>query len=423
MANAHFYLVDEKSKQYLVSGLLWQTIDGRADGKDDFAKLASEFNMDSAVVKRGNTNQLGLFNKDIIKGKLHSLAVVIAQGIRDEKKVDTFLFAGILPNNTWVYVAVKDGVFLPTGDFSGSESDVRDKLLEDYSISDWPIIYAPEEWSNDLPGAETLSINSIVSFEKNKLPKSALAVLFVKNKEESKSNVIFILIVAILLGSGLYGYKMYQEKLEQEQMEADRLARLALSGMVVTEVISPWTLMPLAAHFTQLCVDGIASVPYQPGGWFQSDLSCSDSSISAAWVRGERRTVQGLKDIIPNASFSVGGNEAGLTIPLNVNSEQPENEMLQPVRVVTEAMASQMQEINVAINLAIEPPPILPPLADGTPAPLPSWSVISWNLKTHFSPNDIISRLDRDGLRVKKVSLRINNGLTEWNLIGVQYVK
>jgi hypothetical protein len=207
-----------------VSGLFWLPLPGTLrDYKKETENLARETNCDLAVWRTSSALQVGLGSteKGLTPGLL-SAAAVISKSLEIEpgaKEYKDFLCATEVPGGAWLYVAQREGVIMPDGDFLGTEDEVRSRMLSDYSVSQWNVIIAPAHW-----GMKDSKERRFEEFLPQKAGKTdykrwwGLAPV----KRDVIKTMTPIIIIAVALLAGLIGYQKWQAN-----KAAEELARLA----------------------------------------------------------------------------------------------------------------------------------------------------------------------------------------------------
>jgi hypothetical protein len=406
-----------------VSGLFWLPLPGTLrDYKKETENLARETNCDLAVWRTSSALQVGLGSteKGLTPGLL-SAAAVISKSLEIEpgaKEYKDFLCATEVPGGAWLYVAQREGVIMPDGDFLGTEDEVRSRMLSDYSVSQWNVIIAPAHW-----GMKDSKERRFEEFLPQKAGKTdykrwwGLAPV----KRDVIKTMTPIIIIAVALLAGLIGYQKWQAN-----KAAEELARLAAEqqGTVAGKpVVHPWKQIPRAKQFVGECMGALTRVKtLWPGNWLPRDVTCSGAQFVVVWLRQPHGWIDHLLAVEPKAVISVDGGMASLSIPLTLDIGDDEATPQENARIVQMLSAGQRYGFKITIS-APPAPPALPGDKDKAPA-LITWKELAWKVEeTSMSSLSVAAILDGPGFRVGRIRGALKGGVITWVMEGTQYVQ
>ncbi|MEW5890664.1 MAG: type 4b pilus protein PilO2 [Pseudomonadota bacterium] len=404
-----------------VAGLFWQPLPGTLrDRKKETLRLAKELNFDLAVWRTSGVLHVGFANTSAgVKPGWLSAAAVVSKTLEMESPARSFLCATEIKGGRWLYVAQREGVILPDGDFVGSEDEVRSRMLTDGSIDHWPLIVAPAHWG--IPGAVERSFEDFLPKKAGKNDfKRWWGLVPIKSKP-SKKLLPVALAAAVLVGA-LLGYRHWQRS-----EEARRLALVAeqtqTSAPQPVKLEHPWKKEPKAEQYLKECMNAFGRVEsLWPGNWTPREATCDGASFTVVWTRGETGWIEHLRTVVPDAVLSKDGSLASLTaaLALSPGGDDPvptENER-------TLAMHAVGQKYGFKVSLA--PAQTAPTLPGDTAAgtPIKDWAELAWSVQgIQIPPSVVLAAIDGPGLRVKKIQAVFSGGIMNWNMEGIQYVQ
>jgi len=406
-----------------VSGLFWLPLPGTLrDHKKETEKLALETKSDLAVWRTTNALQVGLGSteKGLKPGLLSAAAVVsktleVDPGAKDFKD---FLCATEVPGGSWLYVAQREGIILPDGDFLGTEDEVRSRMLSDYSLSQWNVIIAPAHW-----GMKDSRERRFEEFLPQKAGKNdfkkwwGLAPI----KRNLLKTVAPIAVIAVAIAAGLIGYQKWQAN-----KAAEELARLAAEqqGTAVGQPVEhPWKKLPRAKAFASECMGALSSIKtLWPGNWLPRDITCSGTAFAVVWLRQPNGWIDHLLAVEPKAALSTDGAMASRTIPLVLSAGEDEAIPQESARTLQMHSAGQRYGFKIAIS-APSAPPVLPGDTAKAPA-LVTWKELAWKVEETSLPAATLAEiLDGPGFRVGRIQGALKGGVITWVMEGKQYVQ
>jgi hypothetical protein len=418
--------VEGNDKSVFVTDLFWQVLTSNKKDieKKDFNDEAESLKSNAAVFRKGAIPQLGYFNKSITDSYsgYYSLACALVDAISSRVGSEdvSFLFAAKLDGDSFYYVACKNGVVLPDGDFTGSEAEVEERLNDDLDQGNWSIIYAPTSFS--IGDSSSVEIEQLVPLNKKSLKRQYKATLFLKTGEKNNSKVLFLSFSIIFLLIAFFGYK-YWLKLEEEKEMQAILDRAALNNTNIEyQEVLPWVTQLDPVLFVNACYDALASYPLSPAGWSLNQVICNPTNMQINWERGNQGgTPLDFISAVPDGTVGVDGLSSNVVSAFTDVSVK-DSDTLKDASTVINKINSDAYLAGLNFNFALVPPPVLPPNPDGTMPPPPSFSAYSWSVVTQINPVDLISYFNVDGFRVKSISMSLEQSTPLWRIEGVQYV-
>lgn len=406
-----------------VSGLFWLPLPGTVrDYKKETLKFATEMQCDLAVWRTTNALQVGLGSttKGLKPGQLSAAAVVsktleVEPGAKDFKG---FLCATEVPGGSWLYVAQRDGIILPDGDFIGTEDEVRSRMLHDFSMDGWDIVIAPEHW-----GMRNARERKFEEFIPKKAGKNDYKKWWglTPVKRNAVKALAPVVVLAVALAVAFVGYQKWQER-----RAAEELARIALEQQNAAKqqpIEHPWKKQPKANQFQVACTTAFTKVKtLWPGNWLPRDATCNGSVFTVVWLRQPTGWIDHLLAIEPKAVLSLDGSMASLSVPLTLKSGDDEKLPAENARILQLHGASQRYGFKVAISAAAQAP-VLP--GDKQAAqPLREWKEMTWKVdSTALPPPVLVRALDGPGFRIAKIVATLKGGVITWDMEGTQYVQ
>ena len=137
-------------RQRFICGLFWQSLSRRHALRAEAVELAARLNFDAMVLRIDRTFAGAGFasTREGAQLGLPSLGALVSKTIAAEgafydgrqQPAPNWLGAFHLPDGRWAYFAVRDGAFLPNGDWIGSSDEVFERLHGDYSLGGWNVV-------------------------------------------------------------------------------------------------------------------------------------------------------------------------------------------------------------------------------------------------------------------------------------------
>jgi hypothetical protein len=428
MKTVHIFEFGGKGRLF-VSGLFWQPLPGMAPAarKAEIEKIAKEQKFDLMVIRSSDTPQVGFCStKESGKPGLLSAAAMISKTVDVEGGDRNLLCATEISNDQWLYVAQRGGVILPDGDQVGTQDQIRARMLEDLSTSDWGLIYAPSHWG--VSKSKERKFEDFFPKKGTKLEfKKWWAIRPVKSSIKDLKAYLPVALIAVLLVGGISGY-MYWKKLKDERELAEFVAQQAAldaaNANKVHRLAHPWKTLPRATAFGKSCDDALRKVNHLfVGNWSLSAMNCNSGILAITWKRQENGTIAQFREIEPRVIISDNGNTASLTVPVIMTDGVDEKAPVQQQREDHLYNQSQMHTLGLTITEA-PAPPTLPGQAP-PPQAIKDWKEFVVSVKdTTIPPTTLIHLLDGDGYRISSIQTEVKeDGVMSWNLEGVQYVQ
>lgn len=412
-------------KHKFVCGLFWQSLSRPRELAREATDLGRKIDADLMVIRMDHsTAQAGFaHSKDGVRRGTYSLAAVVSKSLAldgafydgEQQPLHNWLGAFRLPDEHWVYFAVRDANFLPNGDFSGSKEEVLDRLHNDYALGGWNVVLGEEELRSF--GFHNFQPRDIRSF----IPQRSDGSLRIHKwwgVRQIGGRPSWLPMAAaaagvIVVGAAAFeGWKIYEEKkAEREREEAmalvrDRILREASAAA------RPWAKRTAPLALVRNCQHQFTHPT--AGGWQLESYTCTQEQQVYAWKRGNS-TVAMLREQLPQAQVEPSGDRANYVQALDLKAGRSEE--LQETGKTLEPVVSRMQMMGVPIKVGLAP---TPQLQNGDKQWQPSWRSYLFKLNASgVEPLEIAAILDRPGVRVDKV---IYQG-SEWTMEGTIYAK
>lgn len=406
-----------------VSGLFWYPLAGltQSDRMQEIRSLAHEQDFNLYILRQTSTFYVGFAHSgDRINATVSSAAAVVSKTLELESQAREFIFVSPLPDGRWIYVAQRDGVILPDGDKSFPNEDAaKSKLLEDISLGDWSLVFAPDIWG--IPGSLERDFASFIPETSGRRRGHKWWKLHPVSPYGGVRNLgkvaVFIGIAGVL---GLAGLWYYQNSHPAEPPVPD----IGLVPPPPPPPPHPWKEKPLAKDVVAQCLDSVSKAPLFPGNWKMTALLCRPGSLDISWEAQEYGWINHIRTVIPNISISGEGKIATLSIPLSpLTIGKDESVTVGKDRTLDMYAKAQKYGFTVVLTSAPPAPPPLPGQANAAPAaPPPDWSEISWKVEGTGAPAMVADVLDANGFRLNSMSAVWEEGALVWTMEGTQYV-
>ena len=429
--------ITEIGGQRFVAGLFWQTL-SQKDRKKEAQTLAEDLRFDFVVFRNSEMPQVGFAaSEDGAEEGLLSIAAMISKSMEMEGITGNWMGAFGLPDGEYVYVAIRDDIFLSDGDMIGSEQEIRQIMSTTYSLGDWDYIFAPPEFN--FSSSEERDIESLIPTKRGKIKVHKWWALQPANKKGSSFNFgtkqKAILATAVLLGVAMIGAKVYQQKQVQkeaaERAKAMQEARAKMFGEQAAKQKAledaaqnskPWADMILPSDLAMKCLHIVSADVSGAGGWQLKQAVCDQQNFVANYDRGNS-TIENLLAVIPDAQIDASGDKATISRPIGaVDSKLSEKlTMLQDSKL---ALLNRSQQIGATITIQDPPPP--PPPLPGTeqaskPVPVPPWKKTQFSMDSKLSPEIVANHIAVPGLRVTKITMDGALNAPSWKIEGELY--
>jgi hypothetical protein len=409
-----------------IAGLVWQSLSKPAAFAEEAAGIAKELRFDLMLIMRaqGGVAQAGFSStaEGGVKGAA-SIAAVIASGLlqgRAHVSQVTSSCIGVfeLPDQRWLYLAIRDSAILPQGDFIGSKSEVLEQLERDYGLGEWDAVFgdaAFEKWGLDHFQVRTLDDmlprkkSGAVDIKKTTVLRQ---IDFDKPRNTAVRNALIASLVVVTAAGG-YGYQKWDKTRKAEaaaREEARRAAEAAASshlpaGTHLAAPIHPWVAKPTPQAFAKACTDEFKYISMGP--WTLAQFVCTPSSVSYQWTAENWASPSELLDALPKATVELAGGKAAFSAPLV--SEKGGDDALGDMRTEMLGVAMFFRTAGFDFRLGASPP-----AAQG------AWLEQAFAVSLGaLGPASIAAEIAKPGVRLDKILYE--NG--EWKMEGTIYAK
>lgn len=422
--------ITQISTRKFICGLFWQSLSRPRDLLREAAELGGKIDSDLLVLRNehGNAQAGYAHTRDGARCGMYSLAAAISNriaadaGYYDEGRqpANNWLAAFRLPDDIWVYFAVRDSNFLPNGDFAGSREEVIDRLLGDYALGGWNIVIGDAEL--EALGFHHFSKCSIETLLEDKKKgrirtRRWWALRQVRPRFSPLHLIVIAGILIFLTAAGALSWSTYKQKKEQEERDrALEAARRKMLGKAIPgQMPHPWPAAPLPQPMAKACVDKLSWIA--PGGWTLDEFVCSAQKVSYKWSRGSS-TAGYLLAKLPQAALEINGDKAGYAESLVLPAGG--DERLLDAEQALRPLQSRFQLLGMPLKIVLVPPPKPMPGTAEHDASLPDWQTYSLKASTSgMPPLEMAAMLEKPGIRIQKISYRAST----WTFEGVIYAK
>lgn len=410
-----------------VCGLFWQSLSRRQELRAEAIELATRLNFD-AMVLRIDRNFAGAGFASTREGAqfgLPSLGALVSRTIATEgafydgrqQPAPNWLGAFALPDGRWAYFAVRDGAFLPNGDWVGTAEEVFEHLHSDYSLGGWNVVIGdPSIEGQGFHNFYPRRIEDMIPRRggKARLPGWLNLVPVSRNLQWRRIAIMAGAVVAV--GAVVYGgllYRAYRQNIERErafEFARHQLMTHPVQALTKAPPPDPWAALPRPSTFVRYCLDHLDVVG--PGGWQVDDYLCVPGSISYNWSRNDSN-VAILMAAEPRAMADISGDHASIVRPFSLPAGG--DDVIDGVHGVRMRLLSAFQLLGVVLRFSIQPRP-----AGQSASDAPPWQV--WHFAADLgdlSPRNVMDYLDEPGVRVQKLAYQAGH----WSIEGVVYEK
>lgn len=417
-------------KHRFVCGLFWQSLSRPRELKKEAASLAKKLDFDLMILQRDQTTAQAGFahSRDGVRKMTYSLAAAVCKGLAAEgvhydgrkQPVHDWLGAFKLPDGMWVYFAVRDGNFLPNGDFAGTKEQVLEHLYGDYGLGGWNAVVGDAELENyGFHNFNAKRIEDLIPHRKN--GQLRIQKWWGMRPADARFEHLPAIASACMAGvvviAGAYFWQQYQMKKDAEEQErALEAARQRMLSNTPAPVY-PWDGQPAPLAAARACLEKFTLM--SPGGWQLDEYVCSGNGALYTWSRNES-TVEFLLDQVPGAAVDLAGQKASYSVPLKLAPRKAESLLDQ--KALMTPLLSRLQLLNLAPRFAPvqTPPSESGPHQGGQDAPQPNWQAYSFAVNASaLPPTEIAALLNKPGIRLDKIAYRGG----AWSLEGVIYAK
>lgn len=427
--------ITEIGRHRFVCGLFWQSLSRRHELRREATELGRQLKFDLMVLRidRGAAT-VGFANRsEGARPGLSSLGAMVSKTIAVEgayyddrqQQAPNWLGAFRLPDGMWAYFAVRDGVFLPNGDWVGSREKVFERLHADYALGGWNVVIGePEMESHGYHNFYPRQIDDLFPQRNGKRRIHRWWGLQPVRNNTARPLVLGAAVAgAMLLVGGGVAYRMHQRALSEELL-VETQARV--HGPRVDSPPSlphPWATQPDPLAFADGCLNAFTQM--SAGGWALTEFDCTLDGAAYAWSRNGS-TASYLLAEQPAAQLDASGNRASLKVPVRFASGADDVLGGESVRV---GVLSLFQSLDRTATLDLQRPPVVAPpgRVPGAPfglgahePPRPTWK--TWTIKVNLggvSPRRVAASLSRPGVRLER--LTFVDG--QWSLQGDVYVQ
>jgi hypothetical protein len=423
-------LADGKNR--FICGLFWQSLSRPRDLRSDAIALAKKINFDLMVLRKDQaTAQAGYANaQEGAQRGMISLAATVASKIAADgayydgrqQSAQNWLGAFRLADASWAYFAVRDGNFLPNGDFAGPREKVLERLHRDYGLGGWNVVIGePELDDQGFHNFNAKRIEDLIPRKRNGklLPSSEHSLRPVTRKMPWK------LAAALGMGSALAGvagfmaWNQYALKQEEQARAIEATRRQHSAKDTVQEAPHPWPAKPLPAAMASACRPDLVSM--SAGGWRLDEYRCTAGQILYSWFRGSSN-VGYLLEQLPQAVVDLTGDKASYSTQHALPTGKDEE--LASAKPLIASLLSGFQLLGMTPRIALAPlAPPQQPLLPGMQAkdvPKPTWQTYSLSVNTGgMAPTEVLPVLAQPGIRLEQITYRAG----EWLIEGVIYAK
>lgn len=414
-------------KTSFICGLFWQSLSRPRDLRAEAFALAHKIDADLMVLRKEHAAaQAGYASgKEGAQRGMVSLAAAVARTVSADgayydsrqQPAQNWLGAFRLNDTLWAYFAVRDGNFLPNGDFAGSREEVLERLHGDYGLGGWNVVLGePELVDQGFHNFNAKRIEELLPRKPGRRFSGAQYALRPAARTRRRKHVALLGLASVLLGvAGFAAWQQQRARLEEaERARAMEAARRQLQA-ATSAVPHPWRRQPLPAVLAASCRPAPALMA--AGGWTLGEFQCTAQQISYQWTRGDS-SVAYLRAQLPQAQVDLGGSSARHTEALTLAPGG--DEALLAAQPLLAGLIGRFQLLGLEPKIALLPAPVPPAPVPGAPPPPPppTWRTYSLSVQAGSMPPPVVAAVLTDpGIRLEKLSYRTG----EWFIEGVIY--
>ncbi|PLZ00006.1 pilO family protein [Burkholderia sp. WAC0059] len=423
--------ITEIGRHRFICGLFWQSLSRRHELRKEAVELSRQLNFDLMVLRidRGAAT-VGFANRNegarpgvSSLGAMVSKTIAVEGAYYDDRQqpAPNWLGAFKLPDGMWAYFAVRDGVFLPNGDWAGERDKVFDRLQADYALGGWnAVIGEPEIESHGYHNFYPRRIEDLFPLRNGKRRFYRWWRLQPVRRTLPNPMLIGVAAFAVVFTAASLAYWWHQREVAAE-LEAEMRANMRRPPPPKPALPHPWATQPNPLAFTEACLDAFSRM--SAGGWSLDGYVCTPQGATYAWRRNGS-TVEFLLAQVPAAQIDDTGDRATLTVPLALTPGGDEAIGRDAARVDVMNLfqmlghPAQLRRQETLNTPAMQSSPGVP-FNLGRQPPKPDWQ--TWNLNANLaglSPLRVAAMLEQPGVRIDRLSWR--NGA--WTLEGEVYV-
>jgi hypothetical protein len=409
-----------------VCGLFWQSLSRRHELRAEAIELATRLNFD-AMVLRIDRSFAGAGYASTSEGAqfgLPSLGALVSKTIATEgafydgrqQPAPNWLGAFSLPDGRWAYFAVRDGAFLPNGDWIGTNEEVFERLHSDYSLGGWNVVIGDAGLeSQGFHNFYPRRIEDMIPRRGGKPRLQRWLNLVPVSRTIQWRRLAFIVGTAMLIGVLVYGgllYRAYRQNIAREhafEFARQQLLLHPAHALAKAPPVHPWASVARPSVLVRFCLDHLDMIG--PGGWQLDEYVCRPNNASYSWSRNDLN-VAILLAAEPRAVADPTGDHATLVKPFSLPPGGDES--IDGVHGVRIRLLSAFQLLGIAPRFTLQRP------AGQAAADAPPWEI--WRFSAdlgELSPRNVMDYLDEPGVRLEKLSYRSG----QWTVEGVVYEK
>lgn len=224
-------------------------------------------------------------------GKLFSLGAQLAA-----TRIQPWLGTFRLDDNTWWYIAVRDGhTILPDGDVVGNEETITKARANHSNFGDW----------NYIEGDISTIMEMLASS-----PKSHFPVFSIEREPLAPTTIVFLLMFLTAAGGGYWWLNgLKQGDLDKERIRLLASAKAARERMhsvtkqVINDQDTSFLSLPAPDAWIMACDALIRHSIWDAHGWLVRDITCTKNEAKIVRVRTSHATVS----IRPEGDLSANG--------------------------------------------------------------------------------------------------------------------
>lgn len=409
-----------------VCGLFWQSLSRRHELRAEAIELATRLNFDAMVLRIDRSFAGAGFasTREGAQFGLPSLGALVSKTIATEgafydgrqQPAPNWLGAFSLPDGRWAYFAVRDGAFLPNGDWIGTSDEVFERLHGDYSLGGWNVVIGdPSIESQGFHNFYPRRIEDMIPRRGGRLRLPGWLNLVPVSRKSQQRRLAIIAGAVVLAGAALYGalwYRSYRQNLERERAFENARQQMLLhpvQALSKPPAPHPWASVAPPSTLVRYCLDHFEMVG--PGGWQLDQYECRPTNASYSWSRNDSN-IAILLAAEPHAVTDPSGDHASLVTPFQLAPGGDES--IDGVHGVRIRLLSAFQLLGIPLHFTLQRPP------GQSPSEAPPWQV--WHFAAQLgelSPRNLMNYLDEPGVRLDKMSYKPG----QWSIEGEVYEK
>lgn len=423
-------------RQRFACGLFWQSLSRRNELRKEGLELARKLNFELMVLRidRGvaaagfaNTHEgalAGVASLGVIVSRTIALQGAFYDG--RQQSAPNWLGAFRLPDDRWAYFAVRDGSFLPNGDWVGNRDEVLERLTSDYSLGGWNVVIGDGEidgmgFHNFYPRR----IEDLLGKRRgDRVHVPGWARLRPVAHRVSLRTLGLAAGALACAGGAAYGWFVHRQHVfEAERVRAfaaerARLERARAQAADATAAVRPWAGAQVPSQFARTCIDHFTELA--PGGWDLERFVCQAGSVTYLWTRNGS-TVALLLAREPLARVDGSGEHASLSQAVPMPAGAGDDTLLTRPDIDARLIA-RFQQFDLPISLAAlpdEPPDPLSKFA-APDRPTRTWRASRLQANLGVMPPVAFARyLDEPGVRLDKLTYQAG----AWSAQGIVYAR